>query len=109
MNQFREDFPVVKMMPDSVDFLIVFVSLARNEKKIARSGQGGCCFDGMFPVCDFEKLFSFGQAGGGFLNDGFRFFRARIVAGDDGEIGESAADFRHARALGAVAVSAASE
>ena len=96
-------------MFDAVDLLIVFMSFSRNKKNVVRMCEfdgaadcGGTVHDGFMFCAAREPGFRFGD-------DCFRRFRAGIVAGKDGEVGESAADLRHARTLGPVAVAAAAE
>ena len=96
-------------MFDAVDFLIVFMSFSRNKKNVVLTRKfdgaadcGGTIHDSFIFCTAREPGFRFGD-------DCLRRFRAGIVAGKDGEIGESAADLRHARTFAPVAVAAAAE
>ena len=90
--------------------LMLFVALACNENDIACLGFMNGQLD-RFPAVwlQSEANFSALQSGKSVVHDGDGVFAAGVVAGKDDEVATASCGLTHQRALGAVAVAAASE
>ena len=88
------------------DRLAFLVALAGDDQRVAGVKGRNRLADRLVAVADLDGA---GRGGEDRLADFGRYFGARIVVGDDDEVGEPGGDLAHDRALAAVAVAAAAE
>src|SRR5439155_26544083 len=99
-------------MLHTMDFLIRFMPFARDQHDIARLRQFEDARYGLAPIrLDLDArptILDLGSRipdpGKNFLNDRRGLFTARVIGGDDGDVGELGRDPPHHRPLRAVAV-----
>ena len=83
--------------------------LAGDEHDIARIGLGERCLDRLGTVGDHADIGCVGCAPRDVGENGLRILVARIVAGQDHDVGQACRNFAHQRALARIAVAAAAE
>ena len=113
LGLFGEDgadgFAVVEVQHAAGDLLIGLVPLAGDEHRVARPRFTQRGANRERPVGFDEVRLVQVHPRQDFRDDRLRFLVARIVAGDDGQVGEFGDRGAHARTLAAVAVAAAAE
>ncbi len=93
----------------AADVLVVLVALAGDQDDVGRASAADGVIDRLGAVLEHVELVMADRADQDLRDDEVGGFEARVVAGDDGAVGEPAGDRRHQRALGGVAVAAAAE
>ena len=91
-------------MHDAGDDLALFMPLAGDDEDVAFGQEAGGMDDGFPPIGDLDRARGGGEDGGA---DGGGVFGARVVVGDDGDVGEAGGDLAHLRPFAGVAVTAA--
>jgi len=83
LNRPTRDLNIVKRDRVIAELLIIFVSLARNQYNVARSGKRNGAINGL---CTIDNFFISIRAKSFFdlRDDGARVFLARIIGRDDG-------------------------
>ena len=54
--QVFQNFPIIEMVPDSIDFLVILMALSGNQDQVAGTGERNGFLYGAFPVGDFQEL-----------------------------------------------------
>ena len=94
---------VIERVGGVVDNLAGFMTFAGNHQQIHRFQQGQRSADSLAPVADFDAV---GAGGHDLGTDRCRVFAARVVVGDNGDVGGRLGDLAHHRPLAGVAVAA---
>src|SRR5437016_11498903 len=107
-NRASRDLDIVERDRVIAELLIIFVSLARNQYNVSRSGERNSAVDRLGAINHFfvpiraKTFFDFGD-------DRVWIFLARIIRGDDGIVSKAICHLSHQRALLPVAITARSE
>src|SRR6185437_5060467 len=105
-QRFARDLAVVERERVVGELLALFVALAGDHDHVAFAGFADSAGDRLAPVrLDLGTVSALEDLG----DDRFGLLAARIVGGDDRDVGELGRDPAHQRALAAVAVAAAAE
>ena len=108
-KDFSRDQAIVKWQTFGSDDLIGFVAFAGDQNAVARLCLGECEFDGPVSVgFDMKIRVAMRKTGDDFFDDAPRFFGARVVAGDDGEVGARRC-FAKQRSFVTITITAGSE
>src|SRR6476619_8526181 len=96
-------------MPHASDLLVRLVTLARDQHDVVRAGLADRARDRRGTIAFDPHRMRRREAVHDLRDDGIAVFVARIVVGDDHDVGVALGDRRHLRTLAAVALAATTE